>query len=162
MMQYEIGDKVVVKPWAMMEAQYGLNSDGSIKTKHEDGYTCVITQTMYSHISENRIAEISGRRDGTYRLVEDGHTWPADAFLGLHFELGEKIEVSDSDGVWKEREFWGYILSPKSKRLFMNEFGNYFRYARKLQPKLTIRVEVNGKAVDPKELSQETWNNLRK
>ena len=160
-MLYKKGDKVVVKPWAMMEAQYGLDCDGDIKTKDPDGDRCTFMKVQNNKLIASRIVRIERIGDGRYYTDSSTYSFCDDMFLGLHFELGEKIEVSDNGEDWSGAEFWGYRFGPESRQI-INVKRYTYNYARPIQPKLTIRVEMNGKAVDPKELSDESWMALRK
>lgn len=54
------------------------------------------------------------------------------------------------DGVW--------IISGD---LFLSEPQTLDRWVEQ-RPKISIRVEINGKLTDPKDISEETWANLRK
>lgn len=154
---YEIpivaGESYVVKPWKLMESQYGLNSFGSIDIKH------AFTKKMEELLPSNRVIEIEripgpknfGRWQNCSIIPE--------MLLGPAFEWGEEIEVSDYAVEWCKLYFWGYAPD-KDGRWAINGSWHYGRRIQKPQIKLTVKI--NGEDVDPSAISEETWNNLRK
>lgn len=91
--------KYVVKSWAQMEAEYGLNSAGHIKDPKHD-YACIWKTREEEAINEGRILEIINGR-GMGRVQDD------QIFLGPYIPQGTKILVRDhGDANWQVRYFW--------------------------------------------------------
>lgn len=88
--------RVIVKPWKMMEEQYGFTEVGNIN--------CQKTWTYLAEMEcpESRIIEV---KDGTWR----GWHISQDMLLGPAFEWGEMIGVRDCDSdEWLKMPFRGY------------------------------------------------------
>ena len=90
--EYKTGDRVVIKPWALMEEQYGLDSTGSIEVK------ATFTEKMEECLKgTDRVVTLGGRFlcgsfDGTGHLK--GFEVSPDAILGYAFERGLLLNSS--------------------------------------------------------------------
>lgn len=97
-------------------------------------------------------------------------------FLKPEFEEGDWIEVSDDGNEWAERIFL-HKFTEKSFQPFAcvsnyskddycdgKSFGvSLWERARPIQKEeVDIKITVNGEEKDPKDFSEESWNNLRK
>ncbi len=160
--EYKTGDRVVVKPWKLLEKQYGLTSK------------CVIT------IPASFTLKMEGRLCGTDRVIELGeatqghfkgtgylkeHNISPEMILGYAFECGDKCEVSDGGENWFPKIFSGYDPTSQDEPVRANE-GDFtgitlgWRFARPVQKKITIKFfnENNEEITDL--VSEETKKKL--
>lgn len=90
-------------------------------------------------------------------------------------QRGEKVAVRDFNReTWSERIFLAHIpglalpyvtvgqSSEASFRLGETFSHDMWKYMKKFEDKLNISITLNGKEISPSEISEETWNNLRK
>jgi len=161
--RYKPGDRVVIKPWKLMEEQYGLNDLGYIKVA-----------AAFSPKMEKRLK-------GTDRVITLGEVFrekffngtghlehfkiSLDMILGYAFEYGDEIEVSDVGEAWYPRVFSNYHPMEQNspvrvgKRIDSKSTTGW-KYARPLQVKIIVRF-FNGRGEDITEsISEETKKKL--
>lgn len=119
----------VVKPWSLMEEEYGLTPSGNINTDW------VWTGDMEKICPKGRVIEVID-------LNWNGFTISEYTLLGPYFEYGEEVEVRDFDEEkWVKDFFYNYefgrdnICSIKCKR-------QNWKQVRKLEPKPKQKVTL--------------------
>ena len=153
-MKYKIGDRVVIKPWLLMEKQYGLTSGGNIASlvgfMHNQEKALQGTDRVLS------IGEESGDRyfcGGFPSSISDDH------ILGYAFAYGEEIEVSDDGDNWFKRTFSSY--RPGCVNL-IGTTTSVNMHARPIQaPVIEVTCKVNGEDKPLSFLSEETLLKIR-
>ncbi len=174
-MKYKKGDKVVIKPWALMEKQYGVDDAGDIKTTFNNSEMhCFFMRAMEKvFVGTDRVVTMqsteTARIGGTLFEICD------DMILGYAFEYGEEIEISGDGKVWDKRVFLSY--SPGSALPVSTVNPHYraaihqgdtvatqcFAFARPIQPDIIeITCKVNGKEQPLSYLSEETLLKIRR
>jgi len=87
-------------------------------------------------------------------------------------KMGDVIEVSIDDRIWCERIFikkrckkgvicvdYNFSKYYQEDNSFDTSFWTNWRWP--IEDKLEITVTINGKSVNPSDISEETWNNLK-
>ena len=158
-MDYKVGDKVVIKPWGLMEREYGLAKGGSIS------WPCRFGRDIeYSLAGTDRAVVIDAwdGSDGTLLVVlPNGQSrWaPVNAILGYAFEWGEEIEVSDDGQSWVMGQFRNFRPGLRYPVL---AGACPFKFARPIRkPEIEITVKINGKTASLKDISEETLKAIR-
>ena len=161
--EYKTGDRVVIKPWKLMEEQYGLTSKGVIKIPAS------FTPKMEGRLCDtDRVIELDKATPnstfwGTGRLKE--YEISTDMILGYAFECGDEIEVSNTGIHWSLRVFSGYDPMSQDEPVRGNSFGSVgitlgWKYARPVQKKIIIKF-LNERGEDITEsISEETKRKL--
>jgi len=161
--EYKTGDRVVIKPWKLMEEQYGLDSTGSIEVK------ATFTEKMEECLKgTDRVVTLGGRFlcgsfDGTGHLK--GFEVSPDAILGYAFECREEIEVSNTGIHWSSRVFSGYDPMSQDEPVRGNSFGSVditlgWKYARPVQKKIAVRIFDENNEDITESISEETKKKL--
>lgn len=109
-MKYKVGDRVVIKPWLLMEKQYGLDGCGNINTCGPNDKGCSFWPKQERMLKgTDRVVVITEVEEWFYfgkQLDRLGFT--DDNILGYAFDYGEEIEVSDDGRTWDVRRFISY------------------------------------------------------
>ncbi len=168
-MKYKAGETITLREWEAMKRQYGEGSSCSIRTP----MICV-TLGMYKYCG--RKAKIVSVHSDNYGLDIDKREfiW-TDDMIAHNFTYGEKIEVWNDRERIEKRIFTSLAdggLFPFRCVDFGHEQkfkdGNHFSTsgwvnARKIEePVIDIKITMNGKLMNPADISEETWMNLRK
>ena len=146
--QYKAGDRVVIKPWKMMEEQYGLVGESD----HIDTGDSYFTKSMERALPESRIIEIT-------KIVPYGnYLWEGawgkhiahEVILGYAHEYGGEIEVSNDGYNWRKAPF--VALMPVIKYpvvvrgLWSTVSFRYsrvsFRYSRPVQKQEYVKIRI--------------------
>ena len=169
--KYDVGDKVVIKPWWLMVKQYGFVTE-DIYTEDDKRIACNyrFSSGMEKELEgTDRVVEIGRVNCNTYYSTNSplqGHFITDEMILGYHFEYGDEVEVSDTNFPNKViRTFSHYNLSNNSQEGVVVENGNIlenWKYALHVQ-KLSIEIDVkiNGKDAKLSDISEETLKRLR-
>jgi hypothetical protein len=165
-MRYKIGDRVFIKPWKLMEKEFGQLCEDITTT------SSLFTKQMESQLKgRNRIVTINYIGLGGYHVILDGETevWTSkvcgawtitdDMIAGYAFDYDEEIEVSDSGYVWRNKLYIGF--APGKACPYLTNFA-YHRYARPIRkPEIEIAVKINGRDAKLSDISEETLRNIR-
>ena len=114
--EYKTGDRVVIKPWKLMEKQYG---------QHPAHYSIGVDQSFTFGMEKclagtDRVVEL-GKREETLPGVFNGtgtlrmYDISIDMILGYAFAYGEEIEISDNGKDWHVRIFSTYDPMDKNE-----------------------------------------------
>ena len=161
--EYKTGDRVVIKPWALMEERYGLDSTGSIEVK------ATFTEKMEECLKgTDRVVTLGGRFlcgsfDGTGHLK--GFEVSPDAILGYAFEYGEEIEVSDTGAEWHPWLFSSYDpanlnLLVRATEVSCSNSSAGWKYARPVQVKIIVKFFNENNEDITESISEETKRKL--
>ena len=161
--EYKTGDRVIIKPWKLMEEQYGLTSKGVIKIP------ATFTLEMEKCLKDtDRVIKLGEKLQDTL-FVGTGHlehfNISPDMILGYAFEYGEEIEVSDAGEAWYLRVFSSY--NPMEQN-FPVRVGRGidstctvgWRYARPVQVKVIVRFFDENNEDITASISEETKRKL--
>ena len=161
--EYKTGDRVVIKPWALMEEQYGLNIPGNISIKVT--FTLEMEECLKN---TDRVIKLGEKLQDTL-FVGTGHlehfNISSEMILGYAFEYGDEIEVSDTGKEWYLKVFSSYNPMEQNfpvragKRIDSTCTAGW-KYARPVQEKIIVRF-FNGRGEDITEsISEETKRKL--
>jgi len=158
-MKYKKGDRVVIKPWAMMVEQYGVCGSGEPKT----GETMFLESMENNLAGTDRTVEIQSNSDVYYHGTEKFDWKFTDKMiLGYAFEWGEEIEVSDDGKNWKKVKFTAYTCRLPDDCFFVSTAYGTYRYARPIRKTvIEIDVKVNGEIVSLSDISEATLLKIR-
>jgi len=161
--EYKTGDRVVIKPWKLMEEQYGLNIPGHISIK------ATFTLEMEKCLKDtDRVIKL-GEKLQDALFVGTGHLEhfnisPA-MILGYAFEYGDEIEVSNTGAEWRLWLFSSYDpanlnLLVRATEVSCSNSTAGWKYARPVQERITVRF-FNGRCEDiTASISEETKRKL--
>jgi len=160
--EYKTGDRVVIKPWKLMEGQYGLYARRYINTALvfiPDAEACLKGTDRVIELGE----ATQGRFKGTGRLKE--YEISTDMILGYAFEYGEEIEVSDDGEKWQPKIFSGYDSFNTNLPIRANTVGHIadtvgWKYARPVQKKIAVRIFDENNEDITESISKETKKKL--
>lgn len=130
--------RYVVKPWALMEAQYGLLEPGLINLIPR------WTNVAESRVPESRVIDVFSNHWEDF----DGRKWSIvpEMLYGPYFDWGEECEVSDHGEVWAVAVFRGYAPSEPDDCMYIyatSDQGPYwYRYIRRPQKQQTSHKEA--------------------
>lgn len=164
-MKYKKGDKVVIKPWGLMEKEYGLGNEGQIRagirrwTEHYE--QCIKgsdrSYEIYTVADDYYFIEIPDCR--SCHITDE-------MILGHAFAWGEKIEVRDGDGQdWVRERFCAYLPGRKLPVVCLRDDSNHARYwfARPIRkPEIELTCKINGELRPLSDISEETLLKIRK
>jgi len=155
-MKYKIGDTVAIKPWGLLKDDIPENGWDKKSYDRYLGFT-------------DRSATITAIHDCApfpysikIRANKEVIATTENAILGYAFEYGDEIKVSDTGTVWGKDVFCCYNIQPRTILPVITKKDAY-KFARPIQ-KETIEVTVkrNGKLIDVKNLSDETWMSIKR
>ncbi len=163
-MKYKKHDRVVIKPWKLMEKEFGLTDNGHIS----GGSVCFLCQMERALKGTDRVIELGEELSLYYKTTfPNGSDWNItdDHILGYAFEYGEEIEVSDGGKNWYKAIFSTY--HPRGGSLSVMTTDTYYKHARPIRtPDIKITVEYGGEKLTPDQIrdkiSADTWNNFHK
>lgn len=167
-MKYKIGDRVFIKPWKLMEKEYGLDNKEWI-----NGDCCFNSQMERELKGRNRIIVITrvviGDELSYYKSKLDGELkawgWNVidNMIAGYAFDYDEEAEFSDSV---KDKKCWHKDIfcafAPEKDYPYVTK-RSIFCYARPLkkEPEIEITVKINGKEGKLSDVSEETLRNIK-
>jgi len=161
--EYKTGDRVVIKPWKLMEEQYGLNNVGYIKVAA--AFSLKMEKRLKGTDRVVTLGEVFREKffNGTGHLK--GFYISPDAILGYAFECGDEIEVSNTGIHWSSRVFSGYDPMSQDEPVRGNSFGSVditlgWKFARPVQKRIIVKF-FNERGEDITEsISEETKRKL--
>lgn len=153
----------VVKPWKLMEEQYG--KDGSTPCRPNIVGLTYWTTTKEDTIGKGRVVEVKGGQMAGF--PEGQATLESYMVLGPYFEYGEECQVLSVNNRWIGATFLAYVPDKSGKciKVRSSNDGPVFTYSfvrRKPKDVVEFTVKVNGREVDPETLSEESKENLLK
>jgi len=101
------------------------------------------------------------------RAFGTAYTKPEAIIPAPEYEVGEEVEVSDNETVWLKRWYIGHfceqVVASSNSAYSMSQTWNHIRKLQKLKKKATIslKLEINGVACSPYQISEETWLKIR-
>lgn len=168
-MLYKVGARVVIKPWLMMEREFGLDGDGDI-----DGKISFFASSEKQLKGKDRIVDICRVRDGVngdYFSNQLHFSFGDDHILGYAFAYGEEIEVSKNDKDWYTKTFIHYRPGSCNPYFAANDIDTCarpigvhgFAFARTItEPEIEVYCKINGKREPLSYLSKETVLKIHK
>ncbi len=160
-LKYKEGDKVVIKPWGLMEQEYGLDEDGDINTGSS------FNASMEKELAEtDRTTTIESATDNDYAAkLKTSWDFTDDMILGHAFKWGEEIEVRDGEKQdWVKELFCAYLPGVTLPVVCLRGDGHYARYehARPIRkPEIEITVKRDGKELTVSELAKLTVEQIK-
>jgi len=162
-MTYKVGDRVFIKPWKLMEAEYGLGMYGYINT-HQPWNPSMEGLLLHT----DGILTVTGVGNNGYHcshpLVNfERYTIMDEHIAGYAFDYGEEIEVKQNSSCinWEKTKFLAFI--PGTAYSYMGQNKVLYRTVRPIQPPtIEITVKVNGETKRLSEISEETLLKIRK
>jgi hypothetical protein len=140
--------KYFVKPWKLMEKEYGADESNLYITCGKRGWT----RGMEGICPSNRIITVNNDQWAGFNISPEMLVGPA-------FEWGEEAEFSDGGINWFKHKFLG--IAPGVDRPYVT---NNFRWkqARLIQELIIeINVKINGKEAKLSDISDETFRKLK-
>jgi len=162
-MEYKVGDRVFIKPWKLMEEEYGLRTNGEIDTPIKWSF---IREKWLS--GTDRIVTIGNNLRGTHQLSSKEFFFCEEHIAGLAFDYGEEIEIKQNSSCihWVKERYVGFINGSGVPYCTASPGATYCQsrgIVRKLQtPSIEITVKVNGEETKLSDISEETLLNIRK
>lgn len=145
-MKYKVGQKVVVKPSALLVS-------GDATNNHLDGTDRVVTIKGIDYTDPSKQAYTALFPDGNWYYLYEAN------ILGPHFKYGQEIEISDNGTKWKVKKFACHNPSPNSNYPIGCSEEN-FTYARPIQP-TPETIEVEGKKYEAVDGTEQGYLLLR-
>jgi hypothetical protein len=138
----------VVKPWKLLEEQYGLNENQNIN--------CRITWTkrMEGELNDyGRVIKVTNNQWNLWGISED-------MLLGPYIPYGTEVEVSDYGEEWSRKTFVSYVHGSDYPVMAGVDGWKYVRLIDH-EPSIEITVKINGKECKLSDISEETLRKIR-
>ena len=161
--EYKTGDRVVIKPWKLMEEQYGLNDIGYIKVAA--AFSPKMEKRLKGTDRVVTLGEVFREKffNGTGHLK--GFEVSPDAILGYAFEYGDEIEVSDDGAEWRPWVFSSYDpanlnLLVRATEVSCSNSSAGWKDARPVQVKIIVKFFNENNEDITESISEETKKEL--